>query len=89
MALAYNHITTATTTQVKSGSGICHKIVIGTPVSTGTVTVIDNTSGSSPVVAIITSTADLKPYEIELNARFSTGLRVTTTQSQDITVIYQ
>jgi hypothetical protein len=89
MALQYAHITTATTTQVKSGSGICHKIVLGTPVSTGTVLVIDNTSGSTPVIALITSTADLKPYEIELNARFATGLRITTTQSQDITVIYQ
>jgi hypothetical protein len=89
MALSYARISTATTTQVKSGSGILHKIVIGTPISTGSVLVIDNTSGSTPVVSTIVSTADVKPYVIEFNARFSTGLRITTTQAQDITVVYQ
>jgi hypothetical protein len=89
MALDYEYITTATTTQVKTGSGILHKIVINTPVSTGTVSIIDNTAGSTVNVGIITSTADLKPYAIEYNARFSTGLRIITTQTQDITVIYQ
>jgi hypothetical protein len=89
MALAYTRITTATTTQVKSGSGILHKIVLNTPVSTGTVGLIDNTSGTTVNIGTITSTADLKPFVMEYNCRFSTGLRIVTTQTQDITVIYQ
>jgi hypothetical protein len=89
MALSYAYITTATTTQVKSGSGILHKIIVNIPVSTGTISLIDNTSGSTVNIGIITSTADLKPYVMEYNCRFSTGLRIITTQAQDITVIYQ
>jgi hypothetical protein len=89
MALSYRYITTATTTQVKTGSGILHKIILNTPVSTGTVSIIDNTAGSTVNVGIITSTADVKPFALEYNARFATGLRIITTQSQDITVVYQ
>jgi hypothetical protein len=89
MALSKAYISSATTTQVKSGSGILHKIVLNTPVSTGTVSLIDNTAGSTVNIGIITSTADVKPFVMEYNCRFSTGLRIITTQAQDITVIYQ
>jgi hypothetical protein len=89
MALSYEYITTATTTQVKTGAGILHKIVINIPVSTGTISLIDNTTGSTVNIGIITSTADLKPYELIYDLRFTTGLRIITTQAQDITVVYQ
>jgi hypothetical protein len=89
MALSYTYITTATTTQVKTGAGILHKIVVNTPVSTGTIGLIDNTAGTTVNIGQIVSTADLKPYELVYDCRFSTGLRIVTTQTQDITVIYQ
>jgi hypothetical protein len=88
MALSYRYIATGTTTQVKTGSGILHKIVINTPVA-GTINIIDNTAGSTTNVGLITMTADVKPYALEYNCRFSTGLRIITSVAADVTVIYQ
>jgi hypothetical protein len=89
MALSYNYITTATTTQVKTGAGILHKIVINTPLDGATVKLIDNTAGTTTNIGLITMTADLKPYELIYDCRFSTGLRIVTDSATDITVIYQ
>jgi hypothetical protein len=89
MALSYEYITTATTTQVKTGAGILHKVIFNTPVDTGTVKLIDNTAGSTTNIGLITTTADVKPFELVYDCRFSTGLRIITTQTQDITIIYQ
>jgi hypothetical protein len=89
MALSYDHIAGAATTQVKSGSGILHKIVLNTPVASSTISLIDNTSGSTVNLGLITNTTDVKPYVIEYNARFSTGLRIITSGADDITVVYQ
>lgn len=88
-AYATNYITTATTTQVKTGPGVLKRIVINKPVSTGTISIVDNTSGTTVTHGIITSTADLKPFYIDFDVRFSTGLRIITTQAQDITVVYE
>jgi hypothetical protein len=88
MALSYAYISTGATTQVKSGSGILHKIVINTPLA-GTISIIDNTAGSTVNLGLITMTADVKPYVMEYNCRFSTGLRIITSVAADITVVYQ
>lgn len=84
----YQRINTATTTQVKNGPGILKRIVVNVPVSTGTISLIDNSSGSTVNIGVITSTADLKPFYIDFDLKFTTGLRIITTQAQDITVIY-
>lgn len=84
----FAYISTATTTQVKSGAGILHKIVINTPVA-GTISLIDNTSGSTVNMGVITMTADLKPYALEYNLGFATGLRIITSVAADITVVYR
>lgn len=83
------NITTATTTQVKTGPCILKRIVFNVPVSTGTVTLCDATAGTTSTHGVITSTADLKPFVLELGYRFSTGLRVVTTQAQDITLVWE
>jgi hypothetical protein len=89
MALSYAYISTATTTSVKVGSGILHKIVVGSPVASSTIGLVDNTSGTTVNLGLITNTTDVKPYVIELNARFSTGLRIVTSSTDKITVVYQ
>ncbi len=89
MALAYSHIAGAATTQVKSGRGILHKIVLNKPVASATITLVDNTSGTTPVIGLITNTTDVKPYELIFDARFSTGLRIITSGADDVTVVYQ
>jgi hypothetical protein len=84
----YARITTATTTQVKSGAGVLKRIIVNVPVSAGTIGLIDGTSGTTVNIGVITSTADLKPYFIDFDIQFSAGLRIVTAQAQDITVVY-
>jgi hypothetical protein len=83
------NITTATTTQVKTGRGTLKSVVINKPVAAATVTLVDNTAGVTPVIGLITLTADLKPFTLPFNLRFSTGLRVITSGATDITVVYE
>jgi hypothetical protein len=89
MALSYNYIESATTTQVKSGSGILHKIVVVTPVGAETIDLIDNTAGTTVNIGRITTTADLKPFYLQFDCRFTTGLRIITSGTSKITVVYQ
>lgn len=89
MALTYTYITTATTTQVKTGAGILHKIVLNKPVASSTIKLIDNTSGTTANIGIITNTTDVKPYELIYDCRFTTGLRIVTSGADDITVVWQ
>lgn len=87
-ACEHAYITTATTTQVKNGPGVLKRIVVNVPVSTGTIGLIDGRSGTTVNMGVITSTADLKPYFIDYDVKFTDGLRIVTTQTQDITVVY-
>lgn len=87
---SYSHITTATTTTAKSGTGSVHTICIN---SLGTVaslvTVYDNTAGSGTVIAVINSLALLgcQTYDVA----FATGLTLVTTGTvaPDVTVSYR
>lgn len=88
-AYSSTRITTATTTQVKSGPGVLKRIVVNTPVSAGSIGLIDGTSGTTVTIGAIVSTADLKPYFVDFDVRFSTGLRIVTAQAQDITVVWE
>lgn len=81
-------ITTATTTQVRTGPCLLKRIVINVPVSTGTISIIDNTSGTTVTHGVITSTADLKPFVMELGYKMTNGIRIITTQAQDIVVVH-
>lgn len=84
---SYAHITTNTTTTVKSGAGTLQNIVINNPGSAWVATVYDNTAGSGTVIAVISAAAgQTLPY----NLRFSAGLTIVTTGTTpgDMTVIY-
>ena len=87
----YTYITAAapTTTQVKGSDAILKRICVNTPVSTGVITIYDNIgSDTTTPVAIITSTADMKPYFIDFDIRMLTGLKiVTSVAAQNITVV--
>ena len=89
MSLSYEYITTATTTNVKTGAGLLHKIVVNKPISGSTIKLIDNTSGTTANIGTITNTSDVKPYELIYDCRVSLGLIVVTSGADDITVIYQ
>ncbi|MEW6126730.1 MAG: hypothetical protein AB1757_06805 [Acidobacteriota bacterium] len=83
---SYNYISTATTTQVKSGAGFLHAIVVG-ETAAGSIKVIDNTSGTT------TNLGELKASIVEgtyvFNCSFATGLRIVTAAASKITVIYR
>ena len=83
------YITTATTTNVRTGPCVLKRIVVNVPISTGTITIYDDVaSGTTTPIAIITSTADLKPFSLEFDCQMTNGIQIVTTQSQNITVIY-
>lgn len=86
----YTHISTATTTTVKTGAGVVHTITVnnlGTVAST--TTVYDNTAGSGTVIAIINTLAGQISYIYDV--AFNTGLTLVTTGTvaPDITVSYR
>jgi hypothetical protein len=84
----YTHISTATTTTVKSGIGFLHELDVNTCVSGATVTVYDNTSAVAPVISVITcpaSTAGMSPMLHDI--AFATGLTVVTSGATDVTAV--
>lgn len=83
----YSNITAATTTVVKTGSGLLHAIVVGTASPSGaTATIYDNTtaSGASVSVVSVTGSSNLI-YDINLN----TGLTIVTSATGNLTVTYK
>lgn len=80
------YISTATTTQVKTGAGVLHAIVVG-ETAAGAISVIDNTSGST--VNIATLKASIVEGTYVFNVSFSAGLRIITAGASKITVIYR
>lgn len=87
---SYNHISTSTTTVVKSGAGSLHSICVNTKGTVAsTITIYDNTSAVAPVVAVIDS-LNLSGTFI-LDIAFATGLTIVTTGTvaPDITVSYK
>lgn len=87
----YAHISTATTTTVKSGAGSLHSITINTlGTVASTITVYDNTAGSGTVIAVLNSLSTGQGTYI-YNAAFATGLTLVTTGTvaPDVTVTYR
>jgi hypothetical protein len=88
---SFNHITTNTTTTVKSGAGVLRRIVINTKGSSAnTLTIYDNTSGSGTVIAAIDTVNGVSGH-FEYGVNFSTGLTIVTANgtAADVTVIYE
>lgn len=85
-AFNYAYISTATTTQVKTGAGVLHAIVLG-ETAAGSIKIIDNTTGTT------TNLAELKASIVEgvykFDAAFSTGLRIVTAGASKLTVVYR
>ncbi len=80
------YISSATTTQVKTGAGVLHSIVIG-ETAAGAISIIDNTTGST--VNIGTLKASIVEGTYEFDVAFSAGLRIITAGASKITVVYR
>ncbi len=81
----YTYISTATTTQVFTGRGQLHSITVGTTAA-GAITIIDNTTGSTPVIATLKASIAEGTYKFDCS--ISTGLRITTAGASLITVAW-
>jgi hypothetical protein len=88
-ASQYAYITTGTTTQVKTGRTRLRRIVVNVPIAAATITLIDGTSGTTANIAVITCTADLKPFYLDYNLICSNGLRIVTSGATNVTVVYE
>jgi len=82
----YTYIDSATTTQVFSGRGMLHSIVIG-ETAAGTIKVIDNTAGSTANIATIKASMPEGTYKF--NCSIASGLRIITAAASKITVIWE
>lgn len=87
----YTHITTATTTLIKTGAGTLRAIAINKPVANATIEFDDavtqtNAIGLITIPGTITSMA---PFVMRLDIAFATGLSVSTGAATDITVIWK
>ena len=85
------NITAATTTTVKSGSGILRSIIFNKPVILGITTIYDNTAASGNKIGTITNPAALLQQQmvVPYNVRFQTGLTIVTSTADDITVCFE
>lgn len=85
----YAHVSSNTTTTIKSGSGILSTVCLNKAGITNTATLYDNTAGSGTVIAVIdtTLTVGTRAYD----AVFSTGLTVVTSggTAADLTLSYR
>ena len=80
------YISTATTTQVKTGAGSLIAIVVG-ETAAGSIKVVDNISGSTVNLAELKASIAEGTYEF--GCQFTTGLRIITASSSKISVIYR
>lgn len=88
---SYTNMTTATTTQIRTGPGILHAITINKPVASATITVYDNTASSGTTIGTVTLPATLLDdlNTLFYDVAFTTGLRVVTSQATDITISWK
>jgi len=80
------YIGSATTTQVKTGAGVLHSIVVG-ETTAGAISIIDNTSGSTVNIGQLKASIVEGTYEFDV--AFSAGLRIITAGASKITVVYR
>ncbi len=84
----YTHISTATTTVLKIGSGTLHSIIANNPTNNN-ITIYDNTAGSGTIIGIINPGSSAVPFQLSYNTPFFTGLTIVTAGSPDLTVTYE
>lgn len=81
----YNNITTNTTTQVATGRGVLHSIVVNTTAA-GSIKVIDDITGSTANIATLKASIAEGTYLFDI--LFTKGLRIITAGASDVTISY-
>jgi len=88
-SFSYEHISTATTTDVKSSAGSLHSITINSATAGSKIVVFDGEVGRQIIAEIITG-SNTDPISLVYDVDFDTQLTIVTSGSaQDITVAYK
>lgn len=80
-----SYISTATTTNVKTGKGKLHAITVG-ETAAGAITIYDNTAASGTIIGVLKSSVAEQTFIFD--ATFRTGLTIVTAAASKITVSY-
>jgi hypothetical protein len=81
------YISSATTTQVKTGGGVLHRIILG-ETAAGAITIYDETgSGTDKVIGVLK--ASVAEQEFDFGCVFGEGLKIVTAAASKLTVIYE
>lgn len=80
----YTHISTQTTTVVSTVPCVLIRIIVGSTAA-GTVTVVDNNTGSTPVVGVLKTSIVEGTYEFGI--QLVTGLSIITGAASDLTIV--
>jgi hypothetical protein len=84
------NIAGAATTLVRTGPGILERLVVNRAIASGVITIYDNTAGSGTLIATITHPGTLlqNQYDLEFGVRFSTGLTIVTSSTDNVTAVF-
>lgn len=82
----YTNLAGSGTTQIASGRGRLIRIVVNTSAAAA-VTVIDNTTGTTPPIASIAASAPIGTV-FYYGVTFTTGLRIVAAGATDLTVVW-
>lgn len=88
----YRNITGVnSSTILKYGPGMLHRIILGTPTNNGTVSVYDNVSGTGTPICVITCPATAgQSLSYDIGIGFGTGLNIVPSAvGLNITVVYE
>ena len=84
----YAYLTTAASTQLKTGAGTLHRITLNNAVGT-LITVYDGVGVTANIIAIIDTPATANALTLEYGIDFLTGLYIVTTGTWNLTVVYE
>lgn len=84
------NIAGAATTLVRTGGGTLKCLTVNKAVASSTITIYDNTSAASTVIATITNPATLLHSQMvfPFDLKFSVGLTIVTSGADDLTVVW-
>ncbi len=85
-ANSYKLITSATTTEVKAGPSVLQYVILGA--GTNTVSILDDTTGTTATIATLTANATITTY-VPLKVAISKAIRVVTSGTSAVTIVYR
>ena len=89
------YINTASTTVIKAGPGILHRLIVNTPVAGATIRLYNVATAActgipaSGLAGVITLPSAAQPFSLTYDQIFSTGICVVNSSASDLTLTYE